>query len=278
MNINWFPGHMTKSLRMMESEVKNVDIIIYLLDARAPESSFNPKFKNIIAGKSVLYVLNKYDLADDRKTDRFIEKMTLEGFTAIKLNAGKSGAGKIIEPILNRLSSDKIQKFGLKGVTILPKAMVIGVPNVGKSTLINNLAGQGKTLTGNKPGVTRGKQTITLESGIQLMDTPGTLWPSFENEKTAMNLAIIGSIKDDVIDTNELAFALADFLGKNYSDSLLSRYGVNGKDFIDTYELMHEIASKRGFLLKGGDFDLDRTCQMLINEFRKGMIGKITLD
>lgn len=276
MNINWFPGHMTKSLRMMESEVKNVDIIIYLLDARAPISSFNPKFKNITKDKSILYILNKYDLADDKKTDKFIEELKNDGFVAIKLNASVSGSSKIIEPILKSISSNKIEKFGLKGITMLPKAMVIGVPNVGKSTLINNLVGKSKTLTGNKPGVTRGKQTVTLESGIQLVDTPGTLWPSFENEKIAMNLAIIGSIKDAVVDVNELAFYLVDYLKNNYPNNLFNRYGVSMVD--DNYELLHQIAFKRGFLLKGGEFDLDRTCQMLINEFRKGLIGKITLD
>lgn len=276
MNINWFPGHMTKSLRMMKNEVKNVDIIIYLLDARAPMSSFNPKFKNLISDKSVLYILNKYDLADDKKTDKFIEKLKNDGFVAVKLNASVSGSSKIIESILKSISSNKIEKFGAKGITILPKAMVIGVPNVGKSTLINNLVGKSKTLTGNMPGVTRGKQTITLESGIQLVDTPGTLWPSFENEKIAMNLAIIGSIKDTVVDTNELAFYLVNYIKENYPNNLFARYGVQKVD--DTYELMHQIASKRGFLLKGGDYDLDRTCQMIINEFRKGLIGKITLD
>jgi len=276
MNINWFPGHMTKSLRMMENEVKNVDIIIYLLDARAPMSSFNPKFKSITKDKSVLYILNKYDLADDQKTDKFIEELKKDGFVAIKLNAAVSGSLKTIEPILKRISSSKIEKFGAKGITIFPKAMVIGVPNVGKSTLINNLVGKAKTLTGDKPGVTRGKQTITLESGIQLIDTPGTLWPSFENDKIAMNLAIIGSIKDTVVDINELAFYLVKYLKENYPNNIFERYGIENND--DVYELMHQIASKRGFLLRGGDFDLDRTCQMLINEFRKGLIGKITLD
>lgn len=276
MNINWFPGHMTKSLRMMEIEVKNVDIIIYLLDARAPMSSFNPKFKKLTADKAVLYVLNKYDLADDKKTEKFIEMLKNDGFEAIKCNAAVSGASKIIEPILKTLSSKKIEKFGAKGITMLPKAMVIGVPNVGKSTLINNLVGKAKTLTGNKPGVTKGKQTITLESGIQLVDTPGTLWPSFENEKTAKNLAIIGSIKDTVVDINELAFYLANFLKQNYPDSLFIRYGV--KNANDTYDLICQIGEKRGYLLKGGEVDLDRTCQMMLTEFRKGVIGKITLD
>lgn len=277
MNINWFPGHMTKSLRMMEKEVKTVDIIIYLLDARAPMSSFNPKFIEIIGNKPVLHVINKYDLADEAKTDKFIANLRAKNLTVIKLNAGKSGAGKTIEPLLKKLISSKIEKFENKGISVLPKAMVIGVPNVGKSTLINNLANVSKTTTGNKPGVTRGKQAITLESGIQLIDTPGTLWPSFDKEQTALNLALIGSIKDEVLDQNELAFKLVEYLKVNYPELLKSRYKL--QEFSkDTFEDLHNIAASRGFLHKGGDFDLDRTCVMILNEFKKGLIGNITLD
>lgn len=277
MLINWFPGHMTKSLRMMEKEVENVDIIIYLLDARAPESSFNPKFNEIIGNKHVLHIINKYDLADDKKTDAFVNKLAKKGLNVIKLNAGKSGAAKTIEPMLKKLVSAKIEKFGNKGINILPKAMVIGVPNVGKSTLINNLANISKAITGNKPGVTRGKQLITLPSGIQLIDTPGTLWPSFEDQKVAVNLACLGSIKDEVLDINELAYKLVEFLGQNYAEMLTKRYGVTNFDE-DTHEIVYEIAKSRGFLVKGGEFDIDRTCAMILNEFRKGLIGKITLD
>ncbi|MGI5842068.1 MAG: ribosome biogenesis GTPase YlqF [Christensenellales bacterium] len=277
MNINWFPGHMTKSLRMMEKEVKNVDVIIYLLDARAPQSSFNPKFESIIGNKPVLYVLNKYDLADDKKTDEFIKKLKKSGATAIKLDASKSGAGKVLEPLLKQLISRKIEKFLNKGIKILPKAMIIGVPNVGKSTLINNLANVSKAKTGNKAGVTRGKQQITLESGIVLLDTPGTLWPSFDREETALNLAIIGSINDNVLDKNEIAYGLISVLKAEYPEKLKARYNLKELDKT-THEIAYDIAVSRGFLLKGGDFDMDRTCNMLITEYRKGLFGKITLD
>jgi ribosome biogenesis GTPase A len=280
MNINWFPGHMTKSLRMMEKEVKNVDIIMYLLDARCPNSSFNPKFTAIIGNKPVLYILNKYDLADDKKTDEFIAKLKQDNknVEAIKLNASRSGAIKIVLPILKRLLKEKFDRFENKGINLLPKAMVIGVPNVGKSTFINNLANKTKAKAGNKAGVTRGKQLISLDNGVVLLDTPGTLWPSFEDAKTGVNLALVGSVRDEVIDLNELAFYLVDFLKENYKNALIDRYSLTEEEILDvTYETVFAIAKKRGFLLKGGDFDLDRTCYMLITEFRKGLLGNITL-
>lgn len=281
MKINWFPGHMTKSLRMMEAEVRNVDAIIYLLDARCPISSLNPKFNSIIGSKPVLYVLNKFDLADDYKTEMFIKQLEAKNpnCVAIKLNASKSGAIKTVLPILKNLLKSRIEHFENKGVTMLPKAMVIGVPNAGKSTFINNLANIKKAKAGNKAGVTRGKQLISLDNGLALIDTPGTLWPSFDNPKTGANLAIVGSIKDEVVDINELAFYLLNFLKEKYPNNIKQRYELEEQDLAqETYELAGKIAAKRGFLIKGGDFDLERTCLMLITEFRKGFLGRVTLD
>lgn len=281
MKINWFPGHMTKSLRMMETEIKNVDAIIYLLDARCPISSLNPKFDLIIGSKPILYILNKFDLADDNKTEKFIkqfENIEKNNF-AIKLNASKSGAIKIILPLLKKLLKEKIEHYQNKGLKLLPKVMVIGVPNSGKSTFINNLANLKKAKAGNKAGVTRGKQLISLDSGLALIDTPGTLWPSFENSQTGVNLALVGSIKDEVVDINELAFYLLNFLKENYPNGLVSRYNLKLEDLQkETYKLAEIIASKRGFLEKGGSFNLERTCLMIITEFRKGLLGKITLE
>lgn len=281
MRINWFPGHMTKSLRMMEAEIKNVDVIIYMLDARCPISSLNPKFEDIIGQKPVLYVLNKYDLADNFKTDEFIKyfENKNKNYFAIKLNASKSGAIKIVLPLLKNLLKDRINHFENKGIKLLPKAMVIGVPNSGKSTFINNLANIKKAKAGNKAGVTRGKQLVSLDNGLALVDTPGTLWPSFENPKTGINLALVGSVKDEVVDMNELAFYLLDFLNKNYQKSLIDRYNLTTDDLkLSTYEIAKKIAEQRGFLIKGGEFNLERTCFMIITEFRKGLLGKITLD
>lgn len=276
-NINWFPGHMTKSLRMMKAEMDKVDIVIYLLDSRAVKSSLNPEFVSFIKSKPVLFVLNKFDLCDGQKTlasAKFLEK---ENAIVIKLDASKSGAGKIIEPILMKLAHDKVEKYKKKGINILPRAMVIGVPNCGKSTLINNLCKESKTQTGNRPGVTRGKQIVTLKSGIQLYDTPGTLWPKFEKQEIGLNLALVGSIKNEVVDVNHLAKYLVDILKRDYPEAILKRYSV-AVDNKDSLDIIEEIAKKRGFLLKGAEIDYDRACAMLVTEFRKGLIGKITLD
>ncbi len=277
MNINWFPGHMAKSLRVMQKEVANIDVIIYVLDARAPLSSLNPEFVKIIGEKPILYVLNKSDLADDKKTEHFLPKLENYNSKVIKFNAAKSQSGKIIENLIKDLAKSKIERFKNKGINIYPSAMVIGITNAGKSTLINNLCGSSRTLTGNKPGVTRGKQVVTLKSGIRLLDTPGTLWPSFEDENVAINLALIGSIKDDVLDMSGLCRNFVKFIVKNYPKMLISRYGIEVENK-EINEIIYEIGKKRGILLKGGEVDFEKTSILIINEFRKGSLGKITLD
>ncbi len=276
-SINWFPGHMTKTLRMMKAEMDKVDVVIYVIDSRIVASSLNPEFVSFIKNKPVLYVLNKFDLCDEKKTIEISKNLKRENAVVIKLDASKSGAGKIVEPLILKLAQNKIEKFKKKGIKILPRAMVIGVPNCGKSTLINNLCKGAKTETGNRPGVTRGKQVVTLKSGIQLYDTPGTLWPKFESDETGLNLALVGSIKDEIVDSNYLARYLISFLSKNYAKELENRYKINLEDKDDN-AIIQDIAKARGFLIKGGEFDFERTCSMLVNEFRKGLIGKITLD
>lgn len=276
MKINWFPGHMTKSLRMMQKEVSNVDVLIYLLDARAPKSCINPKFVSIAKDKQILYVLNKYDLADEKKLKAIKTELSSTA-PVLELNSAKSGAGKIVEPMLLKLSKTKIEKYKQKGIKYTPKAMVIGVPNCGKSTLINNLCGESKAITGNRPGVTRGKQLVTLKSGIQLIDTPGTLWPSFDDQTTARNLALVGSIKDDVVNLVELACEFVKFLKQNYPDCLLQRYKLESLAD-DDLQVLSDISKKRGLLLKGGEPDIDKGAVALLNDFRKGLLGKICLD
>lgn len=276
MKINWFPGHMTKSLRMMQKEVSNVDVLIYLLDARAPKSCINPKFVSIAKDKQILYVLNKYDLADEKKLKATKAELSLTA-PVLELNSAKSGAGKIVEPVLLKLSKEKIEKYRQKGIKYTPKAMVIGVPNCGKSTLINNLCGESKAITGNRPGVTRGKQLVTLKSGIQLIDTPGTLWPSFDDQTTARNLALVGSIKDDVVNLVELACEFVKFLKQTYPDCLLQRYKLDALAD-DDLQVLSDISKKRGLLLKGGEPDIDKGAVALLNDFRKGLLGKICLD
>lgn len=277
LGINWFPGHMTKTLRMMKAEMDKVDVVIYVIDSRIVASSLNPEFVSFIKNKPVLYVLNKFDLCDEKKTLEISKNLKRENAIVIKLDASKSGAGKIVEPLILKLAQNKIEKFRKKGIKILPRAMVIGVPNCGKSTLINNLCKGAKTETGNRPGVTRGKQVVTLKSGIQLYDTPGTLWPKFESDETGLNLALVGSIKNEIVDTNYLAKYLVNYLSKNYNNELEYRYKIKLEEK-DAIEILQDIGKIRGFLIKGGEIDYDRTCAMLITEFRKGLIGKITLD
>lgn len=275
--INWFPGHMAKALKIMETEIKNVDMLIYVLDARAPFSCLNPKFTSLALNKPVLYVLNKTDLADDEKTARFKRYITSQNnCECISLNSTISGANKIIEPIMKSLCQRKIDKYKNKDIKINLRAMVVGVPNSGKSTLINNLCGQKKTKTGDKAGVTKGKQWVLLKNGFEVLDTPGTLWPNLDNQTIAQNLAILGSIKNEIVDTNELCFALINYLKDHYKTSF-ERYGITDLNF-SAVEIMEQIAEKKHYLLKGNEPDFDRTCFAIIDDFRKGKLGKITLD
>ncbi len=275
--INWFPGHMAKALKIMETEIKNVDMLIYVLDARAPFSCLNPKFTSLALNKPVLYVLNKTDLADDEKTARFKRYITSQNdCECVSLNSTISGANKIIEPIMKSLCQKKIEKYKNKDIKINLRAMVVGVPNSGKSTLINNLCGQKKTKTGDKAGVTKGKQWVLLKNGFEVLDTPGTLWPNLDNQTIAQNLAILGSIKNEIVDTNELCYALINYLKDHYKTAF-TRYGITDLNF-SAVELMEQIAEKKHYLLKGNEPDFDRTCFAIIDDFRKGKLGKITLD
>ena len=270
MKINWFPGHMTKALRQMQGEIKGVDIVVYMLDARAPSSCLNPKFAEVIGDKSVLYVLNKADLADEKKLDSRIVGVNER---IIKMNSTASGAKTKITAILRELASSKIEKLEAKGVSPTIRAMVIGVPNSGKSTFINNMVGKTKAETGDKPGVTRAKVWLKVDKYLELLDTPGTLWPSFDSDEVACNLAFIGSIKSEVLDEVELGLALLKKLFKEYPQLIEERYGLTelGQDPLG------EIAEVRKYMLKKGEPDYERTARAILDDFRKGRIGKITL-
>ena len=275
--INWFPGHMAKALAQMEDEVKKVDMLVYVLDARAPFSCLNPKFTSLALNKPVLFVLNKTDLADDEKTARFRKYITKEkDCECICLNSTISGANKIVEPIMRDLCKAKIEKYKNKGIKINLRAMVVGVPNSGKSTLINNLCGLKKTKTGDRAGVTKGKQWVLLKNGFEVLDTPGTLWPNLDNQTIAQNLAIIGSIKNEIVDTNELCYTFLSFVKENYPNCL-QKYDIFDTNY-SAVELMEQIAAKKHYLQKGNEPDFDRTCFAIIDDFRKGKLGKITLD
>lgn len=275
--INWFPGHMTKALREMEEEAKNVDMIIYVLDARAPRSCVNPEFIKIIGNKPILYVLNKADMVEEQDLKPFLPYFKKPNTETVLLDSTKSGAIKQIEPIMVNLCQEKLNKYKQKGFKINLRAMVLGVPNSGKSTLINNLCGSKKTITGNKAGVTRGKQWLALKNGFEVLDTPGTLYPNITNQQIALNLAFIGSIKNEVVDINELAIDFLNFCKKHYFNNLQEKYNLQDKT-MSALEMLDEIATYKHYLLKGAEPDYDRTCIAIIDDFRKGKLGKIILD
>ena len=277
-NINWFPGHMTKALRQMEKELKNVDLLLYCLDARAPMSCLNPKLTELAKNKKIIYVLSKVDLVEKKDLEKFKKLLTKENAQVVAINAVQSNSGKVIFSIARDLLKDKIFSKEEKGISYSLKAMVVGVPNVGKSTLINNLCSFSKTITGNKPGVTKGKQWVVTKEGLVLLDTPGTLWPSFEDERVARNLAYIGSIKDEVLDTTELAFDFIKDISGKYKDLLEKRYNIQIRDGQETIEIFENICMSRNCILKKEELDYDRCGRMILDDFRKGRLGRITLD
>lgn len=277
MNIQWFPGHMTKALRMMEENVKIVDAIGYVLDARAPASCFNPSFQKIVGNKPCVFILNKCDLADPVKVDIWCKYFRDNGYHYIKVTATASAEASKISSAFAHITADLRARYKAKGIFKPIRCLIIGVPNCGKSTIINCLSGRKAVITGDKPGVTKGKQWVRLQSGLELLDTPGTLWPKFEDNTVASRLCFIGSIKDDVVDINEVAFALIEQLAELYPSFIEQRFRVQlaGKS---TVQLFDEIAHKRGFLLRGGDIDSERCAKAILDDFRKGKIGKITFD
>ena len=276
--IQWFPGHMTKALREMEKEIKNVDLIFYCLDARAPLSCLNPKLSNLARNKKIIYVLNKSDLVDERNLERFKKMLTTSNSIALNINSVESNSTKILYDKAKLWLKDKFEQNKAKGLSYSIKAMVVGVPNVGKSTLINNFCKKAKTTTGNKPGVTKGKQWVAVDDCLVLLDTPGTLWPSFENEKTAKNLAYIGSIKDNVLDITDLAFYFIKDLVKLNKKLLEDRYEISINENQEIIEIFDDICLKRKCLLKQGELDYDRCATLILDDFRKGRLGKIVLD
>ena len=276
MLIQWFPGHMAKAKRQMEESIKRVDSLIYVLDARAPFSSVNPEFENLIAMKPVLYVINKCDLVEKGAVEAWLGYFRSLGMTSLAISStiGKD-ASKVLTA-LREVNREKLERNRLKGVNYALKAMVIGMPNTGKSTLINALCRGKKTVTGNKPGVTKGEQWVRLEGGISLLDTPGTLCHSMKSETTGVHLAFIGAVRDAVVDTTELSLALISFFASSRPGVLNARYGV--EETGAPLEVLTQIAQKRGFIRKGGEADLDKAALALIEDFRKVRLGKIILE
>ncbi len=277
MNIQWYPGHMTKARRMMQEDMKLIDIVIELVDARVPLSSKNPDIDALAAGKARMILLNKYDLADKARTDEWEKWYADRGFYVFRLDARKSGQMKAVIDMIQEACREKIERDRKRGIINRPvRAMVVGIPNVGKSTFINTFAGKACAKTGNRPGVTKGKQWIRLNKNVELLDTPGILWPKFEDQMVGERLAFIGSIRDDLLDAAGLAVDFIDFLKKFYPGILSGRYDVDEK--CDRIELLEQIARGRGCLKKGGELDLDKAARLLLDDFRSSKLGKITLE
>lgn len=275
MNIQWFPGHMTKAIRMMEENLRLVDALVYVIDSRAVYSSDNPLFDKLLKGKRVLYVFNKCDLVEERDLALWCERFREEGKTYVR-SVGTSGDCSAIVAGLKRIAADKLSRFGERGANVAVRAMVVGVPNSGKSTVINAMCKRAGAVTGDRPGVTRGKQWMSID-GVDLLDTPGTLWGKFEEESVALHLAYIGSIRDEVLDAEELAFSFLDEVRPAYGEELKARYALTEIPD-DTLALFEGIALSRGFKVKGGEPDYERTAKTILDDFRKGRLGKIMLE
>jgi ribosome biogenesis GTPase A len=271
--IQWFPGHMTKAMRMMEENLSLVDGVIFVLDARCPAASFNLRLKKLANNKPVLYVLNKGDLADER-ADVLLKLIREQGAVAVRINAVNTSSKRDILGALEKIVAEKRAKALEKGYNKVFRFMVAGVPNTGKSTLINLLAGSRRAETGDKAGVTRGKQWIRCEN-FELLDTPGTMPPAFENQYLATHLAFAGSINDDILDIDDIALALLKELSEKYPRRLLERYSITGGTPL---EMLEKVCEVRQFLVRGGEFDYERGERAVIDDFRKGKLGRITLD
>lgn len=276
--INWFPGHMNKTLKQMQNDSKLCDCFVYILDARCPNSCINPEFVKVIKGKPIIYVLNKADLVSNADIERFKKVFAVEGNACVSLNATISGNAKVIVNAINAVFKDRQAQNKLKGVNFITRAMVLGVPNSGKSTIVNNLCGQGRAVTGNKAGVTRSKQWIKVGANIEFLDTPGVLLPNFDDEQKAYNLAFVGSVRDDVLNIIEVSCQLVGRLMQIDDKILATKYGVDISNYTHNIELLERIGKKRGCMIKGGEIDLERTAKILLTDFRAGKLGKICLE
>ena len=277
MNVQWYPGHMTKAKRQMQEDLKLIDLIIELVDARVPLSSRNPDIDQLGQNKSRLILLNKADLADERQNEAWKEYFQSKGFHVVKVDS-RNGAGmKTIQNVIQEACKEKIERDRRRGIKNRPiRAMVAGIPNVGKSTFINTFAGKACAKTGNRPGVTKGKQWIRLNKNVELLDTPGILWPKFEDQQVGLRLALIGAIKDEILNIDELALELIAILTEHYPGVLHTRYEVEEEQ--TPANIIEQIAVKRNCIQKGNELDYTKAANLLLDEFRSGKLGKITLE
>ena len=277
MQFQWYPGHMTKAKRAMQEDIKLIDVIIELVDSRVPFSSKNPDIDTLANGKSRILLMNNYDLAVKAVSDKWTKYYEEKGYFVATVNS-KNGRGvKAVNDVIQKACKEKIERDRKRGILNRPiRAMIVGIPNVGKSTFINSFAGKACAKTGNKPGVTKGKQWIRLNKNVELLDTPGILWPKFEDQQVGLNLAFIGSIKDELYNIYELSLLLLDYLIKNYPDAVADFYEIENSD--SNNELLERIAIKRGCIKSGAEYDLDKAAKCLVDDFRNGRIGKISLE
>ena len=277
MHFQWYPGHMTKAKRMMQENIKLIDLVIELVDARIPLSSRNPDIDELGKNKARLVLLNKADLAEDKWNDAWAEYFKKKGFSVVKVNSRKGGGIKSIQGVIREACAEKIKRDRKRGILNRPvRAMVVGIPNVGKSTFINALAGKACAKTGNKPGVTKGKQWIRLNKQVELLDTPGILWPKFEDQEVGLKLAFIGSIKDEVLQTEELAAELIHFLRTAYPEVLADKYDIEMDE--DDYVVLNRIAKSRNCIVRGNELDTEKAALLLLDDFRNGKLGRLTLE
>ena len=279
MNIQWYPGHMTKTRRMIEADVKLVDAVCEILDARIPLASRNPDIDAICGTKPRMIILNRIDMADPAMTKRWAEHFRARGYSVLQTDCKtKKGISGFV-PAVRELLAEKLARYAEKGQVGRPlKLMIVGIPNVGKSTFINQVAGRKGAKAENRPGVTRGKQWVTVDSGLQLLDTPGILWPKFEDPEVGMMLAFTGAVKEGVIDMEELACRLLELLLAFYPDTLKDRYKLEAPAGTPGYELLEMAGKNRGYLLSRGEIHTERMAKVLLDEFRSGKLGKFTLE
>ena len=278
-NLSWFPGHMTKTKRMISAEIKNMDAVCEIVDARIPLSSRNPDVDELTAGKPRIVVLNRVDQADPKATKQWAAWFRAQGYAVLEVDA-KSGAGvKQFAPAVRVLLADKLRAYEEKGqIGRVLRVMVLGIPNVGKSTFINKVSGRKTAKAEDRPGVTRGKQWVPVDKTLELLDTPGILWPKFDDPEVGKRLAFTGAVKDDVLDIEELACYLMDYLAAHYADTLTERYKIEVEPGDTGYELLEKAGRKRGFLMRGAQVDTERMARILLDEFRSGKLGRFTLE
>ncbi len=275
--INWYPGHMTKTRRMLQENLKMIDVVVEVLDARAPLASRNPDFDDLFAGKSRVVLLNKSDLADSNATKRWITYYNRKGIEAAGISATGGSAKKIAVALIEKAAKPRVDAMKLKGINKVVRCMIVGIPNVGKSTLINRIAGQNRAEVGDRPGVTRGKQWVKITPYLELMDTPGILWPKLEDQELAKHLAYLGSIKDEVMDSEELALDLLAQLQAMSPSQVAERYSKLTAE-TPKEDLLKAVCLSRGFLLRGGELDTERAAHVSLDEFRAGKVARVTLE